>query len=55
MYKIDNQTKYAIQLAMLQNLLNNEEINKTEYNAIKATLKKNTKFWILMLHNFIYY
>lgn len=43
MNKIDNQTKYAIQLAMLQNLLNNEEINKTEYNAIKATLKKKYK------------
>ncbi|CCQ92865.1 conserved hypothetical protein [[Clostridium] ultunense Esp] len=43
MYKIDNETKYAIQLAMLQRLLEKEAISTTEYNAIKATLKKRYK------------
>ena len=43
MYKMDNQTKYAIQLAMLQKLVRKEAISTTEYNAIKATLKKRYK------------
>jgi hypothetical protein len=47
MYKIDNKAKYAIQLAMLQNLLCKEAINKTEYNAIKATLKRRYKIFDL--------
>ena len=43
MYKIDNKTKYAIQLAMLQNLLDKKAISKTEYNAIKTNLKERYK------------
>lgn len=43
MKKMDNKIKYAVQLAMLQKLLNNKVISKIEYSAIKNTIKKKYK------------